>query len=882
MKRLTIILLSSFFIAPLMAQGFTEVANPFPFNAFGLSKDSYISAADLNSPVTDSDRISVSKDGHLEVNGKRLRIFGTNLSEFPKTHKDAEFAAKAMANQGFNCIRFHHTDADWSNCFIKTLDNGKRVLNKQRLDDFDYFFFQLKQNGIYSNINLLTGRTYTTNDGLDPDIKSVRDWKGIHSLGFWNEDGKKIQKNWAKELLTHVNPYTGLSYLEDPAVAIVEINNENGLLHSYLGGDLDFYKDKYWQDLEDKWNEWLKKQGLSYNSLAAKYNTRAKKGENIIPPGARWNMENHNGAKSVYSSENNVHTIKVENNGGESWHIQFNCARLSMEENKIYTVSFTAKASKPTDINVSLMQAHDPWRNAGFSKKVSLTTGWNTYTYTVSGISTDSNLRINFGDMGLSKGITFSYKDISISEGGEVLQIHEGAKSTAGSKTVAMPYNKEYQGMSAELKNLVMNFLWDTEEAYWKEMASYVRNTLGSKSLLMGTILGCSSASIQSCFDIIDTHAYWNHPVFPAASWNVSNYYVENKTLTKADADNTLTNCAKYRVYGKPFCVSEYDHPYPNQFQAEMYPMLASFASFQDWDALFTFCYTLPKTKDGQTDKIDGYFDQGNTPVRTCAAPVASRIFRQFLVTPGKTALYVPVTAKDEKALLYKNSNWSIGDTSLYGMNKTLGLTHRIGIVLTDDVSGAKLPEGARLLTKDAAAAAGQKLNAGFSDTKELYWDENTGIFITCNDNVMITAACAGATLPVFPPEWLKENRLLPMTNNKDFGVVAAVKKDGNFIGFSGSWNGNNGEALAKYGTKGNAGKFMTTRDRVSLTTAPGLGKGPAMALGADGKIQFTGKAKANFYYAALSGNPEGKAQSGNQFTLKPDSKSLWFVIKLK
>ncbi len=35
---------------------------------------------------------------------------------------------------------------------------------------------------------------------------------------------------FARELLTHVNPHTGSSYAEDPAVVIVEINNENGLL----------------------------------------------------------------------------------------------------------------------------------------------------------------------------------------------------------------------------------------------------------------------------------------------------------------------------------------------------------------------------------------------------------------------------------------------------------------------------------------------------------------------------------------------------------------------------------------------------------------------------------------------------------------------------
>lgn len=127
-----------FITFPIFAQS-NSINGSFQFSSYKLSQDSLISAASLNHPITEKDRIRVSPDGHLEANGERIRIWGTNLSEFPKSHAEADFFALALANQGYNCIRFHHTDSSWTNCFLKKNDAGKWVVDKQHFDDFDYF-----------------------------------------------------------------------------------------------------------------------------------------------------------------------------------------------------------------------------------------------------------------------------------------------------------------------------------------------------------------------------------------------------------------------------------------------------------------------------------------------------------------------------------------------------------------------------------------------------------------------------------------------------------------------------------------------------------------------------------------------------------------------
>ena len=60
-------------------------------------------------------------------------------------------------------------------------------------------------------------------------------------VGFFDTPMLELQKEFARHLLTHRNAYTG-DLREDPAVAFVEINNENGLIHAWLGGELDGFR----------------------------------------------------------------------------------------------------------------------------------------------------------------------------------------------------------------------------------------------------------------------------------------------------------------------------------------------------------------------------------------------------------------------------------------------------------------------------------------------------------------------------------------------------------------------------------------------------------------------------------------------------------------
>lgn len=853
MKRLILIFGLIFMTVTIFSNEKSTVpqgAFPVLPSDFTSKEDKLISASYLNEQITQNSRITVSPDGHLQANGERIRIFGTNLSQFP-SKKEAEYYADQLANQGYNCVRFHHTDAEWSNCFVKRLRNGKHVLDKDKLDDFDYFFAKLKEKGIYSNINFLTGRNMSAADGYKPEIDKISDWKAKHCLGFWNEQAQQHQKDYILELLNHENPYTKTKYKDDPAVAFVEINNENGLIMGYLSNSLsDYYGGEYWKELEDKWNVWLNQNNYNYEKLAQQFNLSAPLQQNLIQNNDKWNLEQHEGGKALYQNTNGTIKIKIQNNGKESWHIQLNKPNLSLKKDTIYTLKFSAKANKDAKISVDLMQAHSPWQNSGFSASVELTQKYQDYEFILMPNETDDNLRINFGNMGFLSGNEVNIKDISFYEGGNLINVEHPKYDK---EKVKLPAFEQYKTVPEKYKNIILSFLYDMEEKYWLTMRDFIRGEAGSKSLIMGTINGCSTPVIQNCFDVIDSHAYWNHPVFPGSDWNVSDYYVNNTSLTKADSNNTLINLAKQRIYGKPFSVTEYDHPYPNQYSAEMYPMFAAFASFQDWDCIYTFCYELSENTD-KSNKINGYFDQRNDPAKVNAAPFAAKIFRKGLIKPAEKNYYITLDRQKEKSLLYKNSAWNIGNPELYGSIPYAALSHKIGIIVKQNNFETD-SSFINLETANKADFSQQKL---FSDTNELYWDKQSGVFIACTEDVTITVSHENSQLPEIPESWRKQNRILPLQGNSDFSSVIALKEKDNILIFNCSWRGNDNENLRVY----NSNKFYSIcRENAALTTDGSKGNAPVYAIACDGFMQL---------------------YNGKKIILTKDAKSVWMVVPRK
>lgn len=146
--------------------------------------------------------------------------------------------------------------------------------------------------------------------------------------------------------------------------------------------------------------------------------------------------------------------------------------------------------------------------------------------------------------------------------------------------------------------------------------------------------------------DFADNHTYWQHPSFPHTPWDAKDWTIGN-TSQVADLTNggggALRDLAENRVAGKPYSISEYNEPAPNDFQAEAVPLLATFAAFQDWDMIYLFDYGDYGAA-AANDKIQGYFGIGSNPAKTAFLPAAAMIFRAGEFPSASPSVTAPVS----------------------------------------------------------------------------------------------------------------------------------------------------------------------------------------------------------------------------------------------
>ena len=199
-----------------------------------------------------------AQGGHLVTgDGNRIRFWGVNITDWSKgsvmvpSKQDAPLWAATLARFGVNCVRFQFLDLPTPRGLIDGKLDDTRHFDPDTLDREDFFIAELEKRGIYINFNLLVGRPFKAGDGVR-DYDKIRE--GAKGISLYDPRLIELQKEYARQLLTHANPYTKNEYRNDPAVAMVEINNENALWTGARGPS-----PYYDQELADLYNAWLSK-----------------------------------------------------------------------------------------------------------------------------------------------------------------------------------------------------------------------------------------------------------------------------------------------------------------------------------------------------------------------------------------------------------------------------------------------------------------------------------------------------------------------------------------------------------------------------------------------------------------------------------------------
>lgn len=667
-------------------------------------------------PAGKSGFVRAGPDGHLYAGQQRIRFWGVNTcfgANFPEK-PDAEKVAARMAKFGINAVRFHHMDMFAAPGGIRAKSADTRSLDPENLDRLDYFIAQLKDHGIYADLNLLVSRPFNKADGLPAKIEQLS-WKDRAAVGFFYAPEVELQKEYARKLLTHVNPYTKAAYADEPAVGLVEINNENGLAQAWLGGALDKLPPVFAAELQKQWNAWLAKRYGSSEKLAAAWQARDE------PAGAQmlaklsadnkdWRLEQHEGAKAAIQTDaDGAAKIQVSQLGKEPWHVQFGTDAMELRAGQVYTLHFRAKAEPKATITVVASQARDPWQSLGFAAQPALTDQWQTFDYTFALGEGDKAARLVFGEMGKQTG-AYWLADVSLRPGGR-LGIKDGESVEKGTMAT---FPRTGQGRTAEAQRDWAAFLLDTEYAYWQAMYQFLKTELKVKCPVVGTIVGCSTPNIQSKLDAVDTHAYWQHPSFPKGDWDPGNWTVKNASMVN-EAGGILPGLALKRVEGKPLLCTEYNHAAPNTYSSEAPLLVAAYGALQDWDGIFLFAYSH-RANDWNARMISSYFDIDQHPTKMANMPIAAAMFRRGDVAAAKGVTHIPMNADDEADLVArKRQGWRLADAGMYGLDGRLSLIRRVTIWTGRPCCAATQP------TEGIPPIADPKLLA--SDTGQLTWD---------------------------------------------------------------------------------------------------------------------------------------------------------------
>ena len=285
---------------PSAAQVSAETPGYFPFWVSPFDNEaSFTDMSFLNPrPAGAAGRVTIRDGRFYDAEGARLRLLGSNLTfagAFPPK-EDAPKIAAQLRKLGMNVIRFHHLDMHAAPRGIWNPD--QTAFDPEQVDRLDWLIHHLKLNGIYTNLNLHVSRTYP---GIPEDMsRTFHFGKGVDN--FYPEF-IKLQKDYARDLLTHTNPYTGMTYAKDPAVIVVELNNENSLTDKSIA-DLQRIPEPYLGVLTSLWRDWLKRTAGTTEALRARWHRADEPlSDDVLTNGAfaegtrRWTFEQGGGSQ---------------------------------------------------------------------------------------------------------------------------------------------------------------------------------------------------------------------------------------------------------------------------------------------------------------------------------------------------------------------------------------------------------------------------------------------------------------------------------------------------------------------------------------------------------------------------------------------------------
>ncbi len=237
----------------------------------------------LEKPAGRHGRIT-REGGALVYHGKPIKLWGLNLC-FSACAPDEELAdrrAAFYAKYGVNSVRLHKfaDGPGWAG--IQSAQSVAEY-DPEGLDRMDYLVAKLKEAGIYTTLSAHFG-TMKMGPADRRDVSYLDEFGAFegrnnrvaapHSALFYSPELQALQIRQMVNLLRHRNPHTGLTYAEDPAIAAIEIINEQSILFYTSMGPLQ-KSPTLRRQVAERFSDWLKKKYGSHRGLVEAWGPKA-------------------------------------------------------------------------------------------------------------------------------------------------------------------------------------------------------------------------------------------------------------------------------------------------------------------------------------------------------------------------------------------------------------------------------------------------------------------------------------------------------------------------------------------------------------------------------------------------------------------------------
>src|SRR5262249_40623355 len=149
---------------------------------------------------------------------------------FATDRENVRQQARRLSELGFNLLRLHHHDSPWvdPNIFCASKLTDTKSIDPGMLEKLDWWIKCLQDEGVYVWLDLHVQRHLKAGDGIGnfDEIAKGKPTADLKGFNYVNTSIQEAMRRFNEAYVTHLNPFTGLRYKDDPAIIALLLTNE--------------------------------------------------------------------------------------------------------------------------------------------------------------------------------------------------------------------------------------------------------------------------------------------------------------------------------------------------------------------------------------------------------------------------------------------------------------------------------------------------------------------------------------------------------------------------------------------------------------------------------------------------------------------------------